>query len=95
MQIVLICRDVSGSASFPAEMIEGIAAPARRYEIASNQIVLEGYDDIVLHHDADALLAMPGDLYRMQTPAEQNAASKASRKAKTVEEVAPFEAEGI
>ena len=96
MQIVLICRDEKGSASFPAELIEGMRAPARRYEIVNNQIILDGYDDIVLHHDADALLAMPDGLYRMQTPAEQNEKASSKRRAKTVEEVAPpFEPEGV
>ena len=95
MQIILVCRDEKGSASFPAEMIEGVHAPARRYEIANNQVILDGYDDIVLHHDADALLAMPDGLYRMQTPAEQNEKASSRRKAKTVEESAPLEPEGV
>lgn len=88
MKIVLKCRDSHGSASFPAELIEGIHAPARRYEIADHQLVLKGHADIVLHHDAQALLSMPHGLYRLLTAEEQNAVAEAKRKASTVEESA-------
>lgn len=71
MEIILMCPGAeSGQSAFRAEMIEGIQAPERRYNIVNGRVVLSGYEDSVLHHDADELLKNP--LYRMPTPAEQN-----------------------
>ena len=89
MEIKLICRDVSGSVAFSAGLIDGLPAPERRYEIAEHQVVLAGYDDYVLHHDADELLAMPNGMYRMPTPAEQDAQAQAQQQASVVQEDAP------
>lgn len=86
MQITLKCRHSHGSASFPAELIEGHHAPDRRYEIKEHEVVLKGHMDVILHHDADALLAMPGELYRLPTLEEQEQATSAKRKASTAQE---------
>lgn len=91
MEIRLMCRDVSGSVAFSAGLIEGLPAPARRYEIADHAVVLAGYDDFVLHHDAAELLSM-GDLYRLPTPAEQDAVAAAQQAASTVQENTPADA---
>lgn len=86
MQIILICRNSHGSVAFPKELVEGHHAPERRYEIVDHHVTLEGHPDIILHHDADELLAMPDGLYRMPTHKELDAKAKAKREAATVEE---------
>lgn len=89
--IVLICKYDNGSAPFHAELIEGIHAPARSYAVVDGEMLLDGYPDAVLCHDADYLLSIPGGLYRGMTPEEQNAKAQAKRKAATVEESAPVQ----
>jgi hypothetical protein len=89
--IILICKYDNGSASFHAEMIEGVQAAERRYQAVNGEMVLDGYPDVILHHDADYLLSIPGGIYRMPTPEEQDAKAEAARKAATVEESAPVE----
>ena len=70
MQITLMCAHETGQAAFPEELIEGLPAPERHYDIIDGQIVLSGYADTILHHDADELLKQP--IFRMPTPAEQD-----------------------
>ncbi len=89
MQIVLVCLNGSGSAAFPASTIEGLPVPARKYPVIGYRVVLEGFADAVLHSDADELLAMPGELFRLPTPAEQEAMAKATEQASMVQEDAP------
>lgn len=91
MSITLICKYDNGSAPFHPELIEGIEAPARSYAVVDGEMELSGYPDVVLSHDAIYLLSIPGGLYRMPTPEEQEQAAKAKRKAATVEESAPVE----
>lgn len=75
MQILLLCPGAStGQAAFRAELIEGIWAPERRYDIQDGKIVLSGFDEVILHHDADELLKQ--SLFRMPTPAEQEATTQ-------------------
>ncbi len=87
--ITLKCAFDNGSVAFHAELIEGVHAPERRYAISNGTVLLDGYDAVVLQHDVDVLLSMPGELYRMLTPKEQNAAAKAKQDASTVEESIP------
>lgn len=86
MQIRLKCRDSSGAISFPALTLAGYQVPARHYQIVDSTVILEGYSDAVLHHDADELLAVPGGLYRMPTPAEQDAYMQVQQAASMVQE---------
>lgn len=71
MEITLMCAHQSGQAAFNAEWIEGIPAPQRRYDICGGKVVLAGYSDTILHHDAEDLLKQ--SIFRMPTPAEQEA----------------------
>ena len=87
--ITLKCSASTGSAAFHAEMIEGIQVPSRRYAITDNEIRLDGFDEIILQHDAQELLNMPDGLYRMPTPAEQDVATEVKRASVTVSESAP------
>ena len=89
MHIILICRHSHGQVSFPASLIEGRHAPERRYEIVDHHVTLEGHLDIILHHDADELLAMPGKMYGMPTPAEMDELAEGARQAAMVQEDAP------
>lgn len=89
MPITLKCAFDTGSVAFHAELIEGVCAPERYYKTSNGTVLLDGYPDAVLKHDAQALLAMPGELYRMLTPKEQNALAKARQDASMVEEAAP------
>ena len=89
MHITLICRHSHGSVSFPEGLIEGHHAPERRYAIHDHHVTLDGHSDIILHHDAEKLLAMPGGLYRMPTPAEQTSLVEAKHEASTVQEDVP------
>jgi hypothetical protein len=91
MTITLKCKYDNGYVAFHAEMIEGVKAPERRYVAVNGEMLLDGYPDIVLKSDAIYLLSIPGGLYRMPTPAEQDAKANAQRKAATVEESAPVE----
>jgi hypothetical protein len=84
MEIVLIVNAESGQSAFPAESIEGILAPERRYNIINGKIVLSGFSDAILHHDADVLLSM--SLFRMPTPAEQDAMFQEAQQASTAQE---------
>src|ERR1700719_2430036 len=84
MHIVLLCRDEKGSVAFSAEQVEGLPAPERRYAIVDQTVTLSGYDDVILHHDADVLLANP--LYRMPTAAEQDGLAEEARAASSVQE---------
>lgn len=85
MEILLMCPGAStGQAAFVAELIEGIRAPERRYDIKDGKIVLSGFDEVILHHDADELLVNP--MYRMPTPAEQEQMAQAQMKISTAEE---------
>lgn len=68
MQITLKCVYESGSASFPAERIEGLPVAARQYAIVSGLLTVAGAE-VVVHHDVEQLLQQP--IYRMLTPAEQ------------------------
>jgi hypothetical protein len=86
MPIILKCRDVSGSASFPSGMVEGLPQPERHYRIDSNLITLDGYPDTVLRHDMLELLSMPDGLYRMLTPQEQSAQAAQAQAALTAVE---------
>ncbi len=87
MQITLKCAHESGSAAFSAEMIEAVQAPERRYEIVNGMVILDGYPDVVLHHDADELLRNP--LYRMLTPGEQDALAAKEQADSSVAESVP------
>ena len=91
MSITLICKYDNGSAPFHAELIAGIHAPARSYAVVDGEMTLDGHPNAVLCHDADYLLSIPGGLYRVMAPEEQNAKAQAKRKAATVEESAPVE----
>jgi hypothetical protein len=71
MSILLICLHESGQISLNAARIGGIEVPKRDYVIKDHMVILDGYPDGVLHHDADALLAVEGEVYRMMTPGEQ------------------------
>lgn len=72
MQILLMCAHAYGSVGFPAKWIDGHHAPERRYAIRNGQVILDnGLAEAILHHDAEELLKNP--LYRMPTPAEQEA----------------------
>lgn len=86
MDILLMCRHAHGSAAFPAKVIEGHHAPARRYAIEEYQVVLSGHAPAILHHDADELLAVPGGLYRMPTAKEQERWQRAQRAKTKIEE---------
>lgn len=87
MQITLMCHDKYGSVAFGAAIIEGLAVFPRRYTIENYRVVLDGYPDEVLHHDAEELLKNP--FYRMPTPREQTAMVEAERVASSVQEDAP------
>lgn len=85
MQIILMCQHESGSVAFHAKFIDGIPAPERRYDIRNHQVILDnGLAEAILHHDAEELLR--NSLYRLPTPAEQEAMAKASQQAMTVQE---------
>lgn len=87
MQITLMCPGaISGQAAFPAELIEGIPTPERRYQIIDGTITLSGFSDSVLHHDAEELLK--NGLYRMPTPTEQDEMAQAAQQASMVQEEA-------
>jgi hypothetical protein len=68
MQITLKCQYVTGSVGFPAERIEGLPAPERRYVILDGLVIIAGAEYVV-HRDVAELLKQP--IYRMLTPAEQ------------------------
>lgn len=87
--IQLFCRNASGQIVFAKALIEGHHAPERAYDIVDHTVQLVGYPGPVLHHDADYMLSIPGGVYRLPTPAEQNAQADAQRKAATVEEAVP------
>lgn len=89
MQITLKCKHSYGMVSFPASRIEGLPIPERHYDIVNGFVTLVGYNDTVLHHDCEELLAMPNGLYRMPTPAEQEALTQQAQQASTAQENAP------
>lgn len=85
MQMLLICAHESGQAAFAAKWIEGIPAPERRYQIIDHRVVLDnGFADAIIHHDVEELLRNP--LYRMPTPAEQEAWMHTEQKKTVLEE---------
>src|SRR5579885_23258 len=85
MEIVLLCPGVhSGQAAFQAELIEGIPAPERHYNIQDGKIVLSGFSDVVLHHDAEELLNQ--SLFRMPTPQEQEQMVQQAQQSGTIQE---------
>jgi len=86
MKIVLMCRHAHGSVAFAEETIAGHHVPARRYEIVDHIVTLEGHLPLILHHDAEELLSMPGGFYRMPTPAEQDSQAKSVREAASIQE---------
>lgn len=93
--IQLKCREAAGQIAFHKALIEGHHAPERHYDIADHTVVLDGYPDPVLHHDADYMLSIPGGVYQMLTPAEQDAIAESRRKAATVEETASVIEEAV
>lgn len=88
MQIILKCKYTYGSVGFRAERIEGLPVDERHYEIVGGQVVLSG-EDFIVHHDADVLLATPNNVYRMPTPAEQEAMAQQAQQASMVQENEP------
>jgi|SRR5581483_2597740 len=89
MPITLKCKYESGSVALHVDNINGFVVHERRYEIADYEVILDGYDEAVLKHDAQQLLMMPNGLYAMPTPKEQNVKAEAQRQAATVEETVP------
>jgi hypothetical protein len=71
MSILLICRHESGQITLNAAHIGGVEVPKRDYVIEDHLVILDGYPASVLHHDADALLAIECEIYRMPTAGEQ------------------------
>ncbi|GHO99545.1 hypothetical protein KSF_095930 [Reticulibacter mediterranei] len=53
--------------------------PTRFYVVENHQVILDGFSDDVLRHDADELLGIPGGPYRMPTPAEQEQFARAQQ----------------
>lgn len=86
MQILLKCRNVSGSIALSAGTVAGLLVPERRYQITNHLVILEGFSEVVLHHDADQLLAQDDGLFRMLTPAEQDAITDQQRATASVQE---------
>ncbi|HET8911890.1 MAG TPA: hypothetical protein VFN23_10525 [Ktedonobacteraceae bacterium] len=86
MEILLMCKNSSGSVAFSAGLVEGISAPTRKYLIEGGAITLSGYSDAILHHDCEELLHMPSGLYRMPTPAEQEAMLQKTQQASQLQE---------
>jgi hypothetical protein len=72
MSILLVChRNIH--VNFGPEIINGKAAPIRSYRVHEGDfVVLEGYADEVLRHDAEVLLSGSRGHYRMPTPEEQD-----------------------
>lgn len=89
MEIMLMCKNSSGSVAFSAGLVEGLPAPTRKYLIVDGKITLSGYSDAILHHDADELLNMPSGLYRMPTPAEQEQMFQEAQQASMAQESVP------
>lgn len=88
MEIVLMCPGAeSGQSAFLPEMIEGIPAPERRYNILNGKITLAGQPDAVLHHDADELLKQ--SIFRMPTLQEQEQMFQEAQQASMAQESAP------
>lgn len=85
MQITLKCIYESGSVAFPAERIEGLPVAARQYAIVNNLLTVAGAE-VVVHHDVEQLLQQP--IYRMLTPAEQEALATQVEAANMVQESA-------
>lgn len=85
MQITLKCVYESGSASFPAERIEGLPVAARQYAIVSGLLTVAGAE-VVVHHDVEQLLQQ--GIYRMLIPQEQEALAKEADAAGMVQEIA-------
>jgi hypothetical protein len=73
MTTYLIAQAESGKAICPAGVIENRHIPERRYPIVEHVVTLDGQPEPVLRHDWLALCSMPGGLYRLMTPGEQNA----------------------
>lgn len=87
MSILLICRNASGTISLSAECINEVYMHERHYPIMNHHVILDGYPDAVLRHDADTLLSMPSGLYRMPTPGEQDRFMQTQRSKGMIQEV--------
>lgn len=85
--LLLVCRQQYGKATFPPEYIGSHHAPERSYEISDGYLFLSGYPHAILHHDADELLRIPGRLYRIATPNEQERYLQAQRSRMMIQEV--------
>jgi hypothetical protein len=68
MSILLISRNAIAVIAMTT-LCEGIQT--RCYVVRDHQVVLDGYPDTALRHDADELLHIPNGPYRMPTPEEQ------------------------
>ena len=93
MQITLKCKYSSGSVGFAAQRIEGLPVDERRYEIVNGTVTIAG-EDAIVHHDVEELLAVPGGLYRMLTPAEQETMFQEAQQGSTTQENASENASG-
>lgn len=86
MEIILVCKHSSGQAALPAKRIGGHLAPERQYHIHNHKVALSGHPDKVLKSDAQELLDMPDELYRMPTPKEQEEWAKAEQETNQIQE---------
>lgn len=93
MHITLMATFDSGQVGFSPERIEGIDAPRRSYNVVNGKLTLAGQHELVLHHDAQELLALPDGLYRLPTPAEQEAWATEQAKAGQIQETQASEPE--
>ncbi len=84
---ILMCRDASGSVAFPPGLVAGHAVTCeRQYSVEDHVLILNDFPEAVLSRDAGYLLSVPGGLFRMPTPAEQDAIMAAQCAAASVQE---------
>lgn len=84
MQIVLMCVHEAATTALSATRVQGEEVPDRWYTVENHRVVLSGWPDVVLHHDATELLRNP--IFRMPTPAEQEAMFQEAQQASMAQE---------
>jgi hypothetical protein len=82
--MILYCEHESGQAALHADTIDSIAVGDRTYDIRDHLLSIEGFPPPVIAHDVEDLLQIA--IFRLLTPAEQEALTAKRREASSVKE---------
>ena len=84
MAFLIHSEGETGEVSFPQQLVQGLEAPARVYAINNHQVVVDGYHDLILAHDAQVIILMDG--YRLADAQEQDDTTSKKQKKTSVKE---------